>query len=109
MIHGKIFVICISAWEKEHKKHIYNGFLFLYFLQKKKMILSENFYDEYVKNFSFLLFPQSVHISENFMQKSDGSFRYSNLVSPVLYLILQALGKEIHSVYTSCRTAQTTV
>lgn len=77
--------------------------------EDKQIILSENFYNEYVRNFSFLLFPQSTHISENFMQKSDGSFRDSTLISPVLYLILQALGKEIHSVYNSCRTAQTTV
>lgn len=77
--------------------------------EEKKEIASEEFYNKNIRNFSFLLYPQTIHQSENFMQKSDGSFRDSSLISPILYLILQALGKEIYNVYTSKRTKNITV
>lgn len=41
--------------------------------------------------------------SENFLQKGDGSFRDSSLIAPVLYLILQAVGKEISEQYITHR------
>jgi len=44
-----------------------------------------------------------MHQSENFLQKSDGSFRDSSLVGPILYLMLQAVGKEIYDQYISVR------
>ena len=44
-----------------------------------------------------------MHRSENYIQKGDGSFRDSSLLSPILYLVLQALGKEISLVYSSQR------
>lgn len=62
-------------------------------------IASECFYDRYIKSGAFVLFPPAMHRSENYIQKGDGSFRDSSLLSPILYLILQALGKEISLTY----------
>lgn len=44
-----------------------------------------------------------MHQSENFLQKGDGSFRDSSLLSPILYLVLQAIGKEISNYYQAER------
>jgi len=69
----------------------------------KDVISSEEFYNKYIKTGSFVLFPPAMHQSENFLQKSDGSFRDSSLVGPILYLMLQAVGKEIYDQYVSVR------
>lgn len=69
-------------------------------------IASEEFYNRYIKSGAFVLFPSAMHRSENFIQKGDGSFIDSSLLSPVLYLILQALGKEISRVYLPQRGNQ---
>lgn len=45
------------------------------------------------------MIPGAMHRSENFMQKGDGSFRDSSLVSMILFLVLQAIGKEIQKKY----------
>lgn len=66
-------------------------------------LCSEAFFDRFVKTGAFVLFPSAMHRSENFLQKSDGSFRDSALVSPFLYLIIQAIGKEIANSYISSR------
>lgn len=67
----------------------------------REFIKSEEFYNRYVNTASFILFPHVMQQSENFMQKGDGSFRDSSLVSPLLYLVLQAIGKEIYENYTT--------
>ena len=59
----------------------------------------EDFFKSYIENGSFVLITNVMHSSENYIQKSDGSFRYAALVSPLLYLILQAVGYEIANVY----------
>ena len=41
--------------------------------------------------------------SENFIQKGDGSFRNSSLISPLLFLIIQAIGKEVSIRYVDER------
>lgn len=66
-------------------------------------LCSEEFFNRFVKTGAFVLFPSAMHRSENFLQKSDGSFRDSALVSPFLYLIIQAVGKEIANSYISIR------
>ena len=66
-------------------------------------LCSEVFFNRFVKTGAFVLFPSAMHRSENFLQKSDGSFRDSALVSPFLYLIIQAIGKEISNFYASTR------
>ena len=70
------------------------------------IIADEEFYNRYIKSGAFVLFPAAMHRSENFIQKGDGSFRDSSLLSPVLYLILQALGKEISMAYLPQRGNQ---
>ncbi len=75
----------------------------------REYILSEKFYENYIKQFSFVLFRDVMHQSENFLQKSDGSFRDSSLISPILYLVLQSLGKVISERYDSNRNANISV
>lgn len=69
----------------------------------KKTISGEEFYNNYIKTASFMLFPPAMHQSENYLQKGDGSFRDSALVAPVLYLFLQSIGFEVHNHYSSIR------
>lgn len=66
-------------------------------------LCSVEFYKKYIQTGAIVLFNSSMHRSENFLQKSDGSFRDSSLVSPILYLLLQSVGKEIANVYVSNR------
>lgn len=69
----------------------------------KILIASEDFYNKHVKTGGFVLFPEVMRHSENFIQKSDGSFRNSVLISPFLYLVLQSIGKEISNRYVQRR------
>ncbi|MBQ5328807.1 MAG: AbiA family abortive infection protein [Oscillospiraceae bacterium] len=69
----------------------------------KDYISSDVFYSKYIKTGSFVLFIPAMHQSENFIQKGDGSFRDSSLISPILYLVLQSIGKEIYDHYISER------
>lgn len=62
-------------------------------------ISSEEFFNQYIKNAAFVLFPKVMYRSENFLQKSDGSFRDSSLLFPILYLVIQTIGKEISNHY----------
>ena len=62
-------------------------------------LCSEDFYFSFIQNGAFILFQNVMHISENYIQKSDGSFRDATLISPLLYIIFQALGAEIEKVY----------
>ena len=75
----------------------------------KDTIAGEDFYNQYIKTASFVLFPSVMHQSENFLQKGDGSFRDSSLIGPILYLVLQSIGMEIHSHYTPVRPADISV
>ena len=77
--------------------------------EDKKTIAGEEFYNNYIKTASFMLFPPAMHQSENYLQKGDGSFRDSALVAPVLYLFLQAIGFEIHNHYSSIRPSDISV
>lgn len=72
-------------------------------LEDKEEISSVDFYNKYIKTGGFVLFPEVMRHSENFIQKSDGSFRNSVLVSPIYYLVLQSMGKEISKIYTTQR------
>ena len=73
--------------------------------EDKTEISGEDFYNKYIKTGGFVLFPEVMRHSENFIQKSDGSFRNASLVSPILFLVLQAAGKEISTRYVSQRPA----
>lgn len=60
-------------------------------------IMSEYFYNKYINSSSLIVFPSVMQKSDNFIQKGDGSFRDSSLVSPLLFLMLQAVGKKFMS------------
>ncbi len=75
----------------------------------KDEICSKSFFDKYIATSSFMFFPQTIHQSENYLQKGDGSFRDASLVSPLLYLLFQAVGKEIYDKYKLCRSENISV
>ena len=75
----------------------------------KETISSEAYFTQYIETSAFIFFAPSMHQSENYLQKSDGSFRDSSLISPILFLILQAVGKEIHDQYTPTRPSDISV
>src|SRR5699024_7163363 len=59
----------------------------------------EDFFSKYIRTGGFVAFPNTLYQTENYIQKGDGSFRNSSLISPILYLVLQAVGKEISEKY----------
>lgn len=69
----------------------------------KTKISGKDFFNKYIKTGGFVLFPEVMRHSENFIQKSDGSFRNAVLISPIYYLILQSIGKEISTRYAPQR------
>lgn len=69
----------------------------------EELLKSEAFFYKYIKAPGFILFPEAMRTLQNYIQKGDGSFRDSSLLSPILYLILQAIGKEISERYHMIR------
>lgn len=70
---------------------------------EEKYISSKEFFKKYIENFSFVMFSKAISRTENFMIKGDGSFRDASLISPLLYLLIQAIGKEVEKKYNSKR------
>ena len=68
-----------------------------------KKLKNEDFFNRYIKSGAFVLFPDVMQHTDNYLQKSDGSFRESSLISPIMYLVLQAIGKEISLRYKKIR------
>lgn len=66
-------------------------------------IKSEDFFNKYINHGHCVLFSSVMFRTENYLQKSDGSFRNATLISPLLYLILQCIGKTIADKYQSKR------
>ena len=71
---------------------------------EKTEIEGETFFNRYIKDGSFVLFPEVMRHSENYIQKGDGSFRHSALISPIMFLVIQAIGMEISKRYYTRRT-----
>ena len=71
----------------------------------KTEITGEPFYKLFIETGGIVLFPEVMRHSENFIQKGDGSFRNATLISPFLYLLLQAIGKEVSARYVPQRSA----
>lgn len=71
--------------------------------ENEDMIKSEAFYTKFIESGCFVFYPSAMHHSENFIQKNDGSFREAVLVSPIMYLVLQCIGREIFNRYTEKR------
>lgn len=69
----------------------------------EKTISSLDFYEKYIEKGSFILFERSSNVTENYILKPDGSFRDATLIDPVLYLVLQCIGREINKKYNSLR------
>ena len=69
----------------------------------KAEICDEDFFEKYIATGGFVLFPEIMQCSENYIQKGDGSFRNSALVSPLLYLVVQSVGMEVSKRYSSTR------
>ena len=65
----------------------------------QQQIMGETFFNTYIKSGAFVLFPEVMSQSENYIQKADGSFRDSALISPILFLVVQAIGKTIYDSY----------
>ena len=65
----------------------------------KKKIASFDFYNEYINLGKFTLDNNNLYKTDNYIQKTDGSFRDSTLISPIMFLILQAIGKNISYYY----------
>lgn len=61
----------------------------------KKVLLSKTFFEKYIINCSFFLNPKNVLVTDNYLLKADDSFRQSTLISSLLFLVFQAIGKEI--------------
>lgn len=69
----------------------------------KQHIISKEFFNKYIKNGNCLLYPSVTFKDKNYILKSDGTFRNATLLSPLLYLLLQCIGKTIFEKYSSSR------
>ena len=75
----------------------------------KNEVSSEEFFEKYIASGGFVLFSEIMLCSENYIQKGDGSFRNSALISPLLYLVVQSVGMEISKKYSSTRPSDISV
>lgn len=71
--------------------------------EEQGYISGQVFFHDYIESGAYVLYSAAMHRTENFIQKGDGSFRDSSLISPILYLIIQSIGKEISNRYISKR------
>ena len=69
-------------------------------------LTSREFFEKYIQTGAFVISRAMMHQSENYLQKGDGSFRDSTLLSPILYLVLQSIGKEISNKYKIQRESE---
>lgn len=99
-----------SKIEKKYYKAYIQWFPFSLLNDDDWLFLSSpQFFKTYIQNGAFVFFPQLMHQSENYLSKSDGSFRDASLISPILYLILQSIGKVIANNYISQRPSAISV
>lgn len=61
----------------------------------QKILLSDKFYEENIRNGYLLFENQTMKVTQNYIQKSDGTYRQAQLLSPVLMLVLESICKEI--------------
>ncbi|MGY3725074.1 abortive infection protein, AbiA family [Granulicatella balaenopterae] len=62
-------------------------------------IKSEEFFDQNIKYGSFVQIEEYMYQTKHYLQKKDSSFRDAYLISPILFLVLQCIGKKIHDNY----------
>lgn len=70
---------------------------------EKERIMSESFFDIYIKNGALFSDTSLFKTPDRYLQKSDSTFRVTKLVSPLLYLYLLAIGTQVSQNYTSYR------
>ncbi len=100
MTYGKRYAKCIFSISQGSLKAYLQWFPYTKISDDdKELIKSREFFDKYIDSGGFVLFPEVMRHSENFIQKGDGSFRNSALISPLLFLALQSIGKEISCKY----------
>lgn len=61
----------------------------------KDTIMSQQFFNTYIEHGAIVLHDSFFLRTDNYLQKGDGSFRDSKLLSPLMYLVLQAIGRTI--------------
>lgn len=71
--------------------------------KEKDTLISEDFFNEYIKSGLFLYYSESWLITNNYIMKGDGNFRNASLVSPIMYLVALTIGKNISKKYQSQR------
>ena len=69
----------------------------------KTIISSKGFYDNFIKSGAIFHNDSVLKRSNNFILKNNGGFRDAQLLSPLMFLILQAIGVEICKRYRQKR------
>lgn len=64
---------------------------------------SETFYENYIRNGAIVHCPDLYFRDDNYIQKSDGSYRNSTLISPIMHLLTTAIGMTLHKSYVITR------
>lgn len=64
-----------------------------------KKMMARAYYNEFIKDASFLLSKDMRFVIKGFLQKNGASLRKSHLVSPVLFIYLLAYGIEYNKVF----------
>lgn len=101
-----------DAYQNMNKRRL-EAYLQLYPLSRindvdwDKLKSKEYFY-EYIDKGTFVNNPFVMFHTSHYMQKVDGSFRDAELISPILFLVLQSLGKEISNLYSNKRPENVT-
>ena len=67
--------------------------------KEKETLISESFFNDYIKSGLFLYYSESWLITNNYIMKGNGNFRNASLVSPLMYLVALMIGKSISKVY----------
>lgn len=70
---------------------------------EKERLISEEFFNIYIKGGAVFANLKVFDTPNRYLQKSDGSFRITKLISPILYLYLLSIGTQISKEYKSSR------
>lgn len=71
--------------------------------QDKELLVSEDFFRNYIQTGLFLYYQENWLVANNYLMKGDGNFRNASLISPIMYLLAQTIGKTISKKYVSSR------
>lgn len=90
-----------TVWNETIKNYtnISNNSLskYLQWYPLQSLDVSDDYFEKVIKKGNFVFDEDIMKISDNYLQKSDGSFRQAQLLSPTLYLVLEAICKEIYN------------